>query len=337
LVMRIPLNGSSAMDKYDVLRNQLLQNPSIEAVGSGWHTPGNANLNVQAITVESNNGEMIEKVFQTIFVDQHYLNTLEVPVVEGRTFLENIGRDTVDAVIVNESMVKHMGWDDPIGKKFSVILDQELNRRDVKVVGVIRDFHVRSLRESIEPLVVHLNIENGFMVVRIKPSEIKSTLAFIKDQWASIVPDRPLEYNFIQQDFEAQYIEDERKGQLFATFSGLSIFIACMGLFGLASFNSAAKRKEIGIRKVIGASLGDIIYLVSFDFIKLVGLSMIIAFPIAYYFMSNWLQEFSYSVEISVLTFVLSAAITTVITLITVGYHSISAAFSNPAFSLKDE
>ncbi len=337
LVMRIPLNGSTAMEKYDVLRTTLLQNPGIEAVGSGWHTPGNSNLNVQAITVETNNGEMIEKVFQTIFIDQHYLPTLEVPVVEGRHFLESIGRDTVDAVIVNESMVKHMGWDAAIGKKFSIILDQQLNRREVKVVGVIRDFHVRALRESIEPLVVHMNISNGSMVVRIKPTDIKSTLAYIEEEWKSIVPDRPLEYNFIQQDFEAQYEEDERKGQLFATFSGLSIFIACMGLFGLASFNSAAKRKEIGIRKVIGASLGDIIYLVSFDFFKLVAVSMIIAFPVAYYFMDSWLQEFSYSVEISLVTFVLSAAITTLITLITVGYHSLTAAFSNPAFSLKEE
>lgn len=336
-VLRIPLNGSAAMDKYEVLRTKLLQNPSIESIGSGWHTPGTNSLNVQAITVETANGEMIEKVFQTIFVDQHYLPTLEIPIVDGRNFLESVGRDTSDAVLVNQSMVKHMGWDNAIGKRFSVITDQELNRREVKVVGVIQDFHVRALRETIEPLVVHMNLDNGSMLVRIKANDMKATLAYIEKEWQSIVPDRPLEYNFIQQDFEAQYVEDERKGQLFATFSGLSVFIACMGLFGLASFNSAAKRKEIGIRKVIGANLGDIMYLVSFDFIKLVALSMIIAFPIAYYFMDQWLQEFSYSVDISVLTFVISAAITTVITLLTVGYHAINAALSNPSFSLKEE
>ncbi|MEQ9302072.1 MAG: ABC transporter permease [Cyclobacteriaceae bacterium] len=337
LVMRIPLNGSAAMDKYDVLRTTLMQNPNIESVGSGWHTPGNDNLNVQAITVESANGEMIEKVFQTIFIDQHYLPTLEIPIVEGRNFLASVGRDTSDAVIVNQSMVQHMGWDEPIGKKFNVIMDQELNTRGVKVVGVIKDFHVRALRENIEPLVVHMNLVNGSMLLRIAPNEVKETLAHIEQEWQNIVPDRPLEYNFLQQDFEAQYIEDERKGQLFATFSGLSVFIACMGLFGLASFNSAAKRKEIGIRKVIGANLGDIIYLVSFDFVKLMAVSMLIAFPIAYYFMDQWLQEFSYSVEISLLTFVISAVITTVITVLTVGYHSITAALSNPSFSLKEE
>ncbi|MEQ8713771.1 MAG: ABC transporter permease [Cyclobacteriaceae bacterium] len=337
MVVRIPLNGSAAMEKYEVLRTTLLQNPNIESVGSGWHTPGTNNLNVQAITVETADGEMIEKVFQTIFIDQHYLPTLEIPIVDGRNFLESVGRDTSDVVIVNQKMVEHMGWDDPIGKKFSVIIDQDLNRRDVKVAGVIKDFHARALRENIEPLVVHMNLTNGLMVVRIKPNNVKETLAQIEQQWQEIVPDRPLEYSFLQQDFEAQYTEDERKGQLFATFSGLSVFIACMGLFGLASFNSAAKRKEIGIRKVIGADLGDIIYLVSFDFVKLVAVSMIIAFPIAYYFMDKWLQEFSYSVEISVITFVISALITTVITLVTVGYHSVTAALSNPSFSLKEE
>lgn len=336
-VLRIPLNGSAAMNKYSVLRTSLLQNPNIESVASGWHTPGTNNLNVQAITVETASGDMIEKVFQTISIDQHYLPTLEVPVVDGRNFLESVGRDTSDAVIVNEAMVRHMGWADPIGKRFNVIRDQQLNRREVRVVGVIKDFHVRALRQSIEPLVVHMSLENGSMLVRIKPNQVKETLSFLEAEWQNIVPDRPLEYNFIQQDFEAQYIEDERKGQLFATFSGLSVFIACMGLFGLASFNSAAKRKEIGIRKVIGAGLSDIIYLVSFDFIKLVAVSMIIAFPVAYYFMDKWLQEFSYSVEIGVLTFVISAAITTFITLLTIGYHSINAALANPSFSLKEE
>lgn len=336
-VLRIPLNGSAAREKYEVLRNQLLQSPGIESVGSGWTSPGTESLNVQATTVESNTGELIDKVFQTLYIDQHYFETLEIEIAEGRGFNKDIGRDTADAVLVNEKMVDHMGWDNPIGKRFMVIANQNLDRREMKVVGVFNDFHLRALKAPIEPMVAHLSTENGQMLVRFKPETTNEVINTIRQSWAEVVPNRPLEYTFVEQDFFKQYEEDRRKGQVFAMFSIITIIIACMGLFGLASYNAELKRKEIGIRKVIGAGLLDIIYMVSKDFMILVGISMLIAFPIAYFFMDKWLEEFSYRIDISVLTFLLSIVITVAITLITIGYHSMTAAMSNPASSLKEE
>ncbi len=336
-VIQVSLSGSTTVDKYDVLKNELSKNPNIEAIASGQGTPGGKNLNVQGIGVETNTGEMIDEVFQTIYVDQDYLSTLEIPIVKGRDFLQEIGRDTVDAVIVNQKMVKHMGWEEPIGKRFSAITGIDLGRVEKKVVGVIQDFHMRALQEPIEPLVIHMNIRNGQMLLRIKEQGMDKTLADLEKTWKEVITNRPLEYTFLEQEFQDQYVEDQRRGSIFSIFSGLTIFIACMGLFGLASYNAEMKKKEIGIRKVVGASLFDIMYLVSKDFLKLVFYSMIIAFPISYYFMSNWLQEFSYRVDISVVSFLLSALVTILITLITISYHSIVAGVSNPTESLKEE
>ena len=336
-VLRIALNGSTAREKYPVLRNKLLQHPQIEEVASGWTTPGGNNLNVQGIGVETQQGEMVDKVFQSFIIDQHYLSTLDIPIVQGRNFYEHVGRDTSDAILVNEKMVSEMGWSDPIGKRFNVITGVDLGRRETKVVGVIKDFHVRALQEPIEPMVLHMGQNNGILVTRLKTERLEETLQFIEGVWSDIVPDRPLEYSFIEQDFQDQYEEDQRRGEIFATFSGLTIFIACMGLFGLASFSSEMRRKEIGIRKVIGATVFDILFLMNKDFIKLVFYSMIAAFPFAYYFMSNWLQNFTYRIGLDWSIFMVSGILTFVITMLTVGYHALSASISNPVIALKDE
>ncbi|MEQ9425870.1 MAG: ABC transporter permease [Cyclobacteriaceae bacterium] len=336
-VLRISLNGSAAREKYPVLRSTFLQNSNIEAVGSGWASPGGENLNVQGIGVETKNGNMIDKVFQSFVVDQYYLEALQIPVVQGRGFLETVGQDTTEAILVNQQMVKEMGWDNPIGKKFNVILSEALDRRIVKVVGVIQDFHVRALQEPIEPLVLHLNLDNGLMLVRVKSENIDQTIKEIEAVWRDVVSNRPFEYSFLEQDFQDQYEQDQRRGEIFATFSGLTIFIACMGLFGLASYSSEVRKKEIGIRKVVGATITDILILMNKEFVKLVAISMLIAFPTAYYFMSGWLENFTFRVEISWFTFVISAFVTLIITLVTVGYHSLNAAVSNPSVSLKEE
>lgn len=341
-VIRIPLNGATARSKYEVLRTKLMQSPNFEYVGGAQQSPGDGDLNVQGIRVELPSGEMTDKVFQAIYVDQHYFDALQIKIVQGRGFLENIGRDTADAIIVNETMVKAMGWDDPIGKKFSVIenIDRETGEttfRSPKVVGVVGDFHIRALQDPIEPLVIHLVPQSSVLLARIKAGNIQEGLNYLENTWKEVIPTRPLEYKFIDQDFLARYEDDQRKGEMFAVFSILAILIACMGLFGLASYNAETKRKEIGIRKVIGASVSDIMVMVGKDFMKLVGIAIVVAFPMAFYFMDNWLQGFSYRVPISGATFVYSAVITTIITLFTIGYHSLTAATSNPAFSLKDE
>ena len=336
-VIRITLSGQDVRDRYSILRNKLLQHPSIESVGSGNSTPGGQNLNVQGISVESADGTMVSKVFQTIYANQDYLSTLQIPVVSGRDFMQNVGRDTSDAIIVNETMVKEMGWDEPLGKRFAIIINDKLETREAKVVGVIRDFHMRSLQEAIHPMVVRMSLNNGQMILRVRQEDMSGVLDYVATAWEELVPEKPLEYKFLSADFEESYAEEQRKGRLFALFSGLTVLIACMGLFGLASYNAELRKKEIGIRKAIGAGHTDILVLMSREFLRLVAISMVFAFPFAYYFMTDWLQAFSYRVDIRVLTFVLSAMITMVIALLTVGYHSLRSALSSPALYLKDE
>jgi len=335
-VIKIMLNGSEARNKLDVLRHAFLQNPNIESVGSGFGSPGSENLNISAISVESYDGTMIEKIFQTIYVDNQYLPTLEIPIVLGRNFLPHVGNDTADAVIVNEELVKRMGWDEPIGKKFKVFISQELETRKAKVIGVCKNFHMRALQEPIEPLVMHNNLNNGQVLVRLSGNDISASIDHLKTAFDKVIHNRPFAYNFLDQDFQEKYVSDEKRGEIFAIFSLLTIFIACLGLYGLASFTAELRRKEIGVRKVVGASIGSIIYMMSRDFLKLVMLSMLVAFPVSYYFMSRWLEQFAFRIDIQISSFVLSAALTLLVAFGTVLYHSLKYAVANPSASLRE-
>ncbi len=335
-VIRIALNGPQVTSKYDVLKKAFSQHPGIEAIGSGHSTPGGSNLSMNGITVESEDGNMIEKIFQTMYIDKDYLSTLEIPMVAGRDFSSNHELDTTQAIIVNEEMVRHMGWKNPIGKKLGVITDKEYNTKTKKVVGVIRDFHLRALKEPILPIVIHNTLDNSYMVARLAPENIHKTLTFLEETWAEIIPTRPFEYNFIEQDFQEQYEADEKRGDVFGIFAILTIMISCLGLFGLASFTAENRKKEIGIRKVVGASNTGIVIMMSFEFLKLVLVAVLIAFPISYLIMNQWLAEFAFRITISPLSFILSALLTLFIAFLTVSYHSIASALSNPSHALRE-
>ncbi|MEQ9102903.1 MAG: ABC transporter permease [Imperialibacter sp.] len=335
-VIRIPLEGQEARKKLDVLKQSLLTNPDIYSVGSGWATPG-GDFNLNGIFVEMEQGGFTEKGFMSCQVDAGYLPTLEIEVVEGRNFSEGTKSDTSNAVIVNQELAREMGWTEPIGKRFKVMTGDGLQTREVKVVGVIKNFHQRALQEPIMPMIIHNSIQNGILLVRINTANTGDVLSFIDKTWKDIITNRPLQYSFLEQDFYEKYHADESKGQVFATFSIFTIVIACMGLFGLASYTAEQRKKEIGLRKVIGASVSSIMLLISKDFLKLVGVSILIAFPIAYYAMSNWLQEFEFRISPSPITFISSAGLILIVTLLTVGYHSLVAATGNPVASLKDQ
>ncbi|MFY0651197.1 MAG: ABC transporter permease [Cyclobacteriaceae bacterium] len=334
-VVKIPLNGAEVQKKYDVIRNKLLSDPRVEAVASGNSTPGGANLSMSGIQVESEDGEMMDKVFQNIRVDNEYFNTLDIPIVEGRNFSDNIVNDTARSIIVNEEMVKHMGWENPIGKKFQIIDGKHEGKPSI-VVGVVRNYHILPLQEPIAPLIVHNDLNNQNMLVRIKTKDIKETIADIELIWGDIIPNRPFEYTFIEQEFSKQYEAEQRRGEVFGVFSIFTILISCLGLFGLASFTAESRRKEIGIRKVVGAGIPSIVFMMSIEFLKLVLISVLIAFPVSYVIMNQWLDEFAYRTDISPVSFVLSALLTVLIAFLTVSYHSISSATSNPSTSLRE-
>lgn len=335
-VIRIAMEGEETRSKYTVLKQSLLKNAGIVSVGSGWTSPG-TDFNVNGTYVETETGEYIEKGLVTYSVDADYLTTLEIDIADGRNFSKDFRSDTAQAAIVNEALVNHMGWKEPIGKRLKRFSDSDEQTAEVKVVGVIRDFHQRALQEPIRPMVLYNSEQNGIMFVRVSSAKMRKTVLFIENIWKQTIPNRPLEYSFVEQDFYEQYVADETKGKVFASFSMLTILIACMGLFGLASFTTEQKKKEIGVRKVVGATVADIMILISKDFLKLIAIAILFAFPVAYFFMNTWLEDFAYRINPQPLSFAFSALLIFVITMITVGYHSIVAATGNPAASLKDE
>jgi putative ABC transport system permease protein len=241
-------------------------------------------------------------------------------------------------VLVNEAMVRRMAWDNPIGKKF-IFGGGGPNPQEKHVVGVVKDYHQNSLYSVIEPLMIVLGKNNNYLFVRTKPGDIHEAMAAIEKTWREVHPNFPLEYKFLDQDFDSQYKSDEKRSQIFTAFSGLTIIIACLGLLGLASFTTQQRYKEIGVRKVIGANVNSLVMLVSKEFVLLVLIGTVIAFPFAWYVTNNWLQNFAYRIVLANewLTFIVSALLAIAITMITIGYHVIRAASANPVKALRDE
>jgi putative ABC transport system permease protein len=335
-VINISLDGKEIRNKLEVLSARLNQSPNIEAIGSGNNAPG-FGFDMSGISVESADGNMIDKIFQSLNVDNMYVTTLQIPIVKGRNFLSEVGNDTVSAVMVNEQMVKHMGWEEPIGKKFAITINMNpFEQRVAKVVGVVKNFHLEALQKPIEPLVIHNSINNGNMIVRIKAEQIQEALQDVETIVEDVIPNRPFEYAFLDQNFQRQYETDEKRGEIFIIFSVLTIAIACLGLFGLASYTAEARKKEIGVRKVVGASITEIVFMMSKDFLKLVIFSIILAFPLSYFFMNEWLEEFAFRSELKWTSFLLSAALTVLVAFTTVLYHSIKSATANPSEAIRD-
>lgn len=338
-VVRIDLSGRALREKSNVLVEKIKQNSDVELVGMADSSPGEG-IGKLLIQVEDNEGKLDEKGVDLYSADYDFVKTLGMQIVQGRDFSRDIISDTTYAVLVNEAMVKRMAWDNPIGKKF-VFQGNGPNNTDIEkhVVGVVKDYHQNSLYDIIEPLMIILDDEQNYIFVRTKEGDVRQTLAGLEKVWKEVNPNNPFEYKFLDQDFDSQYRSDEKRSQIFTAFSGLTIAIACLGLLGLAAFTTEQRTKEIGVRKVIGASINSLVFLVSKEFFLLVGIGMVLAFPAAWYFTNSWLQNFAYRIELEGewLTFIVSALLAFAITMVTVGYHVLRAAAANPVNSLRDE
>ena len=332
-VLRIELSSREIRDNFPAFKNELTQLPNVVEVGTASSAPGEG-IGKLIMNVEDNNGEMLERGVDFFAADYEYLDALGMEIVAGRNFSRDFVSDTSGAALVNQAMVDRMAWEEPIGKVFEFGQD-----RSATVVGVIKDYHQNSLYNEIEPLMIRL-IENMRQVfIKVQGEDIEGTMENIETAWTKVNPDDPFEYNFLDQDFNSQYDADQRRGVIFTIFSGLTLAIACLGLLGLTSFTTEQRTKEIGVRKVIGASVGKIVLLVSREFIVLVGISFVIAMPVAYYFMTQWLKSFAYKIELSSewMIFVASALMAILITFGTVAFHTTKAAIANPINSLRDE
>jgi putative ABC transport system permease protein len=266
-------------------------------------------------------------------IDEDYFPTLGMKLAKGRNFSGL--PDTLRSIIVNENLVKYFGWDNPIGKKVKQSGDTSSNYYEV--VGVVKDFNQRSLYNPLEPLILFYRPHTNCIVAKLNPTEIGTTVGSIERTWKTLFPDLPFKYTFLDKDFDSQYAADQKRGKIFAAFSLLTILITCLGLLGLIAFTTQQRQKEISIRKIMGAGLMEIVPLITKNFVFLVGLSCFIAFPVAWYFMNQWLKVFPYNTGLRIVPFILSGLVVLGITLLTVIFHTIKAAMMNPVISLRTE
>ncbi len=341
IVLGAPL---SLREKYEQFGNELRSSPSIiNAAGSSRVPPGSLSSSLRARP--EGIPEDQQRGMQTVWTDFDFIETMGFELAAGRSFSREFSADANTAFILNEAAVKEIGWtnESAIDKSFgsSEIKDWSSGQwepRDGKVIGVLKDFHFESLKEEIVPTVYFIAPYMAWnYVIRISPQNIPGSIQHIEDTWKRFNPEIPFEYSFVDENFAQLYANESRQGKIFGIFASLAIFIACLGLIGLASFTAERRKKEIGIRKVLGASSLRLIILLSREFTILVLIAFIIAAPIAWIISRNWLEEFAYQVTLGPALFLMSGLIALLIAWMTVGYQTARAAFSNPINSIRYE
>lgn len=328
-VIGLELNGSMVR-KYPVLKQVLLDNPNIKHVTASSNNIGDGTGKV-IFKVETDQG-MSDRGINFSVVDYDFIETLGIKVLQGRNFQRDMPSDTLTGVVVNETFVKRMGWKEPVGKK--VTLGNFINGR---VIGVMKDYHQTGMYNKIESLLLIWRPLNNIIYVKLSGTENTQTISFIENKWKEIFPGEPFAYQYLSERFNGQFRSDEKRGFVFTLFTILAILIACLGLFGLASYMVEQRTKEIGIRKVFGANEKTILGLIAKDFLILVTIGVLIAVPIAYYFMNKWLENYVYKSKIGVPLMIGAAVLTFLITFLTISYKAYQASVMNPARALKTE
>ncbi len=338
-VVVLPLREHKDSQNYETLRNILMQNNDVINVSASSGVPGKSGIYDFLIRPKNSSRDSLS--IYVLSVDNSFVETFSMELLDGRDFSEEFSTDKNEAFVVNESAAKLLGWENPVGQEMS--LEWYTNTKEIKkgkVVGLVKDFHYNSLHESINPVVLHYASHYyyiDFISVKIAGNNISSTLSSIKENWREFSPNRPFEYFFLDDEFNKLYKAETQTGRLFLYFSVLAICVACLGLFGLSSFTAEQKTKEIGIRKTLGASVSDVIFMLSKSYLKLIGIAFMIATPISYFLLNNWLQNFAYKVDIGVTVYLFSALTILLITFATVINQSLKAALTDPVKTLKHE
>jgi putative ABC transport system permease protein len=336
-VIVLPYNIGTA-GQYESFRNGLLGKAAVKSMGRSSRIPTGRLLDSQnAAVIDSDTLQPINTELKYLAIDHDFIATYGLQLAAGREFSRSYPTDTANYMI-NETVAKTLNWKikDVVGKPFSY------GGTRGRIIGVIKDFHFESMHQRIAPIVFVLPKpdQNNFynaLSIKIDGNNINGTIQSIENTWKTIVPGAPFEYNFLDENFGRQYQSEQRQGKLFTIFACLAIFIACLGLLGLSAFAITQRIKEIGIRKVLGASSGSIITLISKDFLKLVAIAAVIAYPIAWWAMDKWLADFAYRISISWWIFLVAGIIAALVALLTVGIQALKAAMSNPVKSLRTE
>jgi putative ABC transport system permease protein len=339
-VVTITLNFNTS-PKYDALKQELLNNTLVTGVTASWQRLGN-NLHQTGVTYHPGDGPARDMATSQVVVDPDYLTVYKIPLVAGRNFSKDYGTDNAKSYIVNETMAKELLKDHPnaplsslIGKRFGLGGMDSVG----SIVGIAKDFNFNSLHHKIETLTIFNQKDWGYgeVSVRIKGANAKQAINHIQATWNKVNPGQELDYEFLDDHFKQLYQADSQVSEIVGILAALAIVISCLGLFGLASYAAEKRVKEIGIRKVLGSSVQGIVRLLSKDFLKLVLIANLIAWPLAWLVLNKWLQDFAYRVQISWWVFVAAGVTALLIALLTVGFQAIKAAVSNPVKSLRSE
>ncbi|MCH7673734.1 ABC transporter permease [candidate division KSB1 bacterium] len=335
-VLYIRMRGDIG-ESYQVYKNELLKHPQILDVTASRQQPASIGSNSSGAEWDGKDPEKEDVLISFSTVDYDYVETLKIEMVQGRSFSpefpSDLGTDSTGAFVVNEEMARIMGVEPIVGANLSFMGQKG------KIIGVMKDFHYHSVRTEIMPLALALGDPErlGYIGIRIQPGDISVSTEVIRDVWDRIIPNYPIEFKFLDQELDRMYRTEERMVDILKYFAILAVFISCLGLFGLASYMAEQRTKEIGVRKVLGATVTNIVMLLSTEFARWVLLANLVAWPVAYVVMTNWLQKFAYRVELGWLTFIFAGVLALVIALLTVSSQALKSAVSNPAEALRYE
>jgi putative ABC transport system permease protein len=337
-VVVVPLRSEQAQNNWPSLKTELLRHPEILAATAASGVPADRNRRItQSKRVEVGG----EKDIHTYQIDYNFFATLGIELAAGRFLSREFPSDSAQAFVLNEAAVKEFGWESAtaaLGQTFIWLGHGPENPKNGTVVGVVKDFHFRPLYEEIAPAVFHLMPERlHYLVTRVRPHAMEQALAILRDEWRSFDPGHPLEFSFMDEKVNAQYGAETRLLKIFGIFSTFAVFISCLGLFGLVSFTTEQRTKEIGIRKVLGASVASITFMLSNGFARLVLIAFVVATPLAWWAMNKWLQNFAYRAEAGWPIFALAGGMALLIALLTVSTQAIKAALANPVDALRYE
>ena len=323
-------------DQAETFKNQMLAYPQIVNASISDYLPVPSNNNNSSVLPDGQRDSKKATSMQNWIVDHDYISTLGMKIVAGRDFSREFSTDT-KATIINQAAAKQFDWAQPVGRKIGRIVSNKGDIELYEVIGVVEDFHFETLKETIGPLVMYLGNSNSNISFRVGTEDIAGTIGLLQKEWKKFLPYQPFEYSFLDERFADMYESEQRIGRIFGVFAGFAIFIGCLGLFGLAAFTAEQRTKEIGIRKVLGATSPNIIQLMTREFVILIAVANVIAWPLAFWVMKGWLKDFSYRVSLNVWVFVGAGLLTLAIALLTVSYQAVKAALSDPATSLRYE
>ena len=328
-VISLQLPDNEALSKMQVLKEQLLENPQIEHAGLTNTRIGDGSGKV-IFQMETSDG-MDERGINFAVVDHDFVETLGIQMVEGRDFSREFIGDTLTGVVVNEALAARLNWDEPLGKRVQLGDGEQIMGR---VIGVMKDYHQTGMYNEVESLMLLYRLNNPILYVKLAANNPEATLAFVGEKWEEIFPGKPFEYAFLEDDFMEQFSSDRNRRTVFAGFTILIIIIACLGLFGLASYTTERRTREIGVRKVFGASVERILRMISWEFLLLILISFALSIPAVWFLMNDWLQDFVYRYEIGPRIFLWTILLILLPTALTVSYQSYKAATANPAESI---